>query len=326
MNPITKIASMFIALCCTMVFFGQSSYADPQETIVSGPIFQNTTWSKAGSPYIVNGSVLVMSDAVLTIDAGVEVRFDAEKAISIQKGTLIARGTAAEPIKFTANTTLPQRGFWGYIQFEADSVDATLDANGAYVSGSILQHVIVEYAGYRPQFSQESGAIRVKDAAPLIDQSVVRNSSSDGINVAMGSITISQSRIDDNNGAGIYIYNDYAGSCPPLPVSITDNIVSGNSDEAAYGASFYVHAAGKLIRGNLVENNSGSGIYAASCNYNEPLSARMVVDNNVVRFNNGGQYSQHAINAHWSTVSNNEVYGNKGPGISIRDGVATAIS
>jgi len=46
---------------------------------VSGAIRTNTTWTKAGSPYVVTGSVTVYGDTTtgvtLTIEPGVEVRF-----------------------------------------------------------------------------------------------------------------------------------------------------------------------------------------------------------------------------------------------------------
>ena len=46
----------------------------PQST-VSGQIITDTTWTTAGSPYIVTGDVQVVASAVLTISPGVEVQF-----------------------------------------------------------------------------------------------------------------------------------------------------------------------------------------------------------------------------------------------------------
>ena len=44
-------------------------------TMSVGPITADTTWALSGSPYIVNGSVLVMPGVTLTIEAGVEIKF-----------------------------------------------------------------------------------------------------------------------------------------------------------------------------------------------------------------------------------------------------------
>ena len=48
------------------------------QTNVSGGIYQNTTWTLAGSPYIVTGSVVVFPGKTLTIEPGCEVRFNAD--------------------------------------------------------------------------------------------------------------------------------------------------------------------------------------------------------------------------------------------------------
>ncbi|MDY6987423.1 MAG: hypothetical protein SWQ30_05135 [Thermodesulfobacteriota bacterium] len=48
------------------------------ETYVSGMINENTTWSVAGSPYVVTNYISVKPGATLTIEAGVEVRYVVE--------------------------------------------------------------------------------------------------------------------------------------------------------------------------------------------------------------------------------------------------------
>ena len=48
------------------------------QTSVSGGIYQNTTWTTAGSPYIVTGSIVVFPGKTLTIEPGCEVRFTAD--------------------------------------------------------------------------------------------------------------------------------------------------------------------------------------------------------------------------------------------------------
>ncbi len=148
-------------------------------TNVSGPITTSTTWTVANSPYIVTGNILVMEGVTLTIEPGVEVRFDASKVLQVN-GTLVARGTAADSIRFTSNTT-PIPGAWGYIYFTDSSVDATLDNNGNYTGGSILEFCAVEYGGsiagdFVPM-------INLSDAYPFIQHTNIRRSTGYGIGV-----------------------------------------------------------------------------------------------------------------------------------------------
>jgi len=77
------------------------------ETIVDTDIIENTTWTKALSPYIVNTTVGVMEGSILTIEPGVIVKFEPRydwSRISIDVyGTIIADGTEVLPIYFTSN-------------------------------------------------------------------------------------------------------------------------------------------------------------------------------------------------------------------------------
>lgn len=61
-------------------------------------------------------------------------------------GTLIARGTADKPILFTSAKQNKLKGDWGNIDFRTEAVDSIINGT-EYVSGCILEHVIVEYAG-----------------------------------------------------------------------------------------------------------------------------------------------------------------------------------
>lgn len=76
------------------------------QTSFSGGIYANTTWTKANSPYILTGSVVVFPGKTLTIQPGVVVRVQANPSNSWDfryievRGKLIAQGTAADPIVF----------------------------------------------------------------------------------------------------------------------------------------------------------------------------------------------------------------------------------
>lgn len=68
-------------------------------TEVSGNVQGNTKWTRAGSPYYLNGNLLVEKGAVLTINEGVEIIARNKYHIEVG-GELLLKGTAVAPIHF----------------------------------------------------------------------------------------------------------------------------------------------------------------------------------------------------------------------------------
>ncbi len=108
---------LFLLLLC-------SSFFSTKAVFVSGNITTNTTWTKANSPYIVNGNLAVDSGVVLTIQPGVEVRVDSTYIFQVD-GKLLAVGTSADTIKFTSNSANPVLHPWEGIRFTLKSVDTS---------------------------------------------------------------------------------------------------------------------------------------------------------------------------------------------------------
>src|SRR5512143_3363976 len=99
---------------------GPAHAARPAATIVGGNIITNTTWTRAGSPYILQTqNVTVMDNVTLTIEAGVTVEVNAGRSLWVS-GVLQAVGTPTQPITFTrmAGATQP----WGSVQLGGGSV------------------------------------------------------------------------------------------------------------------------------------------------------------------------------------------------------------
>ncbi|MGD6991091.1 cell wall-binding repeat-containing protein [Sutcliffiella horikoshii] len=70
-------------------------------TEVKGGIYENTTWTKDKSPYIVTDDIVVFPNKTLTIKPGVKVMFSDGKALTT-RGTLVANGTKENKITFTS--------------------------------------------------------------------------------------------------------------------------------------------------------------------------------------------------------------------------------
>jgi len=91
-----------VFLSLILVFGAYTSFA---QTTVSGGIYQNTNWTLAGSPYIVNGSIVVFPGKTLNIEPGVEIRINNQTSSTIYietRGTINCVGTDALPIKIHA--------------------------------------------------------------------------------------------------------------------------------------------------------------------------------------------------------------------------------
>lgn len=170
------------------------SYA---QTNVSGFISANTIWNLAGSPYIVIGNTILLHGNTLTIDPGVLIKFDSDKVLEID-GELIAIGTAESRIKFTSNQSIPAAGDWGKIQFADTSVDATFDASGNYLSGSIMKYCDVLYGG-----SIGFGAVHLSIASPYISHCLISYSTSDGIYCSQRNFLIDSSAVRNCTNIGV---------------------------------------------------------------------------------------------------------------------------
>jgi hypothetical protein len=128
------------------------------------------TLANEGLPYHVTSSISVgpTTAATMTVQPGVTVRFNANHGMffgSNTTGTLVAQGSPATPITFTANTATPAAGFWSGISFNRTT------------SGSIMQHCVVEYGG-----TGVSGAnIALNHSAPVVERCTVRNGGGAGV-------------------------------------------------------------------------------------------------------------------------------------------------
>ncbi len=226
-------------------------------TDVGGLVCSDTTWSAAGSPYVATGSVLVSCGATLTIEPGVEVRFRTGLDLTvgdnaIGSGTLVARGTQEMPILFTSNDpyeNLPgtaDPGDWSYIHFTDYATDAAIDPGDNYLSGCILEHVIVEYAG-----SGHYGAVFAEQSSPFLSHGEVRHNLYHGIYVdgtSAAGTSIDHCQVWDNPQRGVYIS---AGSYHKLRY----NDVHDNHD----GGIFFSNAAGNTLTGNTITANTTEG-------------------------------------------------------------------
>lgn len=298
------------------------------QTNVGGLISANTTWTRAGSPYVMTRTVTVGGGAILTIEAGVEVRGGTGLALVVGDafdgiGTLVARGTAGQRIRFTASATR-----WGGIRLLDLATDnacvlehcliesvtpAGTGAIDAIGSSPLVQDCeIRDCPGYGIYFDHGSGTGATPGAQ--IRNCLVRTTSSTGIHVSSGGPHTIRDCVSEQ---GIYAYASVGG------VTCERNTVLGNG-------TLHAQANGPCtVRGNLVDGASGMNVSA-------PQGS--VVENNTVvgcsgtalTLNGGLVASRNVVSANRTTAvqlsgtvafRDNQVVGNTGAGIYVTGSV-----
>jgi Secretion system C-terminal sorting domain len=123
-------------LLLLFIFGISTAYA---QTLVSGGIYNNVTWTLASSPYIVTGDIVVFPGKTLTIEPGVEVRvqgngypFGIGTYIEI-RGSIVAVGTPTAPITFKADGVVTDPWTWRGIQIQTQQ---GADGNFNYINMS----------------------------------------------------------------------------------------------------------------------------------------------------------------------------------------------
>ena len=94
-----KVHRLLVALIVSALVAALPVAPANAATEVRGRIREDTTWTKAGSPYQMLGDVIVDRGVTLTIEPG--VRVEAVHTVLMAHGSIRAIGTAEEPITFT---------------------------------------------------------------------------------------------------------------------------------------------------------------------------------------------------------------------------------
>ena len=182
----------------------------------SGAITSSETWALADSPHIVTANVNVYNGAVLTIEPGCQVKFDAGTIIYFGlsgASTLNAAGTSLNPITFTSNAGTPAAGDWQGIYFGASTSGAT-----------IMDYCTVEYGG---NGGNDTNIYCQTTSAPIIQNCTIRHSDGYGIYCDNNSAPTLTNNTISNNGS--FPISEF---CNQLDSNVTGNTGSGNGTNA----------------------------------------------------------------------------------------------
>lgn len=242
--------------------------------------------------YVINKETGIPEGETLTIEPGTEIRFDGSFSL-IVAGTLIADGTEEEPIRFTSDSQNPSPGDWMRIRFLDTATDATFDAAGSYIGGSILRHATVEFGH----------GVSLESAAPFLSHNTFRDNAGAGI-VGTGSEGLT---VTDNSLTGAYLDTTFVG----MQLSISGGNSSIARNTVVYATDGILVSGSGVLTGNSVRESSGLGIGASG-----PLTvtANRVVSCGTGMFVDGG------------TVGGNLLAYNEGNGLQVNGGTPAVIS
>ncbi|MBI2876039.1 MAG: right-handed parallel beta-helix repeat-containing protein [Candidatus Tectomicrobia bacterium] len=273
---------------------------------VSNLIQSQHTWIAA--TYRVQEPIRVEPGATLTLEPGATLQFTAPEIGLQVEGALIARGTEDRPITFTSSQLSPFPGSWGTISFDWQAVGASFDEAGNYVSGSIFEHCIVEYAGG----STARGAIRAQSArAPYLYRSIIRANAAVGIQLEnTQEARVRESTISGNRDGGIYMGVSSSGT-----VLLSGNMISENSAnlngggiEINLSSQGTAILSGNTISGNRTNVGGGGILLKVSSSSTATLSGNTLSGNTTSLFG-GGMYVT-VSSSSTATLSGNTVLGN----------------
>ena len=307
------IFSLAAIVSCFSISYSQTSVPGGN---VSG------TWTLAGSPYLINGSIQIPNGQTLTIEPGVTVNFQGSYKLYVQ-GRILAIGTVGDTITFTASdTTTGWKGIrfdntpttndsskFFYCKVQYGRVNDT-DYNGGAFYFNNFSKTIISYCSISFNYaSNYGGGIYCFNSNPIIINNSIYNNSNlydgGGIYCDNSSPILNNNNIFNNRavyGGGIY--------CDGGNLIISNNIILNNyaySDfsNGCYGGGIYCTGCVAKITNNTMSNNfsySGGGIYCSSGEY-EIINNR--ISNNSGRFGGGVSCSGYSLIISNNTISNN---------------------
>ncbi|AJR02938.1 hypothetical protein [Siansivirga zeaxanthinifaciens] len=207
-------------LIATVISIFSCSTVDDNRTIDPGqgenPITGNelngniTTDSKllASVEYTITGSLTVKSGATLTIEPGTVIKARSGRTdvfLAVERGAkLIAKGTAAKPIRFTSDATSPKAGDWGGIVIAGKAssnkgTDVQSEVAGLLYGGTVndddsgeLSYIIAEYTGAKINGEQEFNGISFfgVGSKTIVNNIVVSDGNDDGVEFFGGTVNV----------------------------------------------------------------------------------------------------------------------------------------
>jgi predicted outer membrane repeat protein len=232
---------LMVSLCISTL------YAD---TSVPGPIVDGEHWTKAGSPYLIEGDIEVKD---LIIDPGVIVKFMGNHVFSVT-GVLKAIGSEAENILFTSSSAPTHLGKGIILEPTANNCE--------------MIHCHVEYSTACGVQVQDCSTVPVFEYCSISNNKTTGNGAGMHITLTKGEeMVFKHCHFDSNTatskGGGVYaaVTN---GSLKFVGGSISNNICAyGSNNGSRYGGGMYVASGNIELIGTIVSSNETDSYYTS---------------------------------------------------------------
>lgn len=248
---------------------------------IGGTIIENTTLSPADNPITVFDIVYVQTGVTLTIEPGTILNFMPGTHFEIN-GTLVATGTVLNPIKCNLLNQPGVPGVWNGLKFI--HCQTILSENGEYISGSILDNIII---------SEASTGIYVSDSSDLLFRNItIEDCTLDGLMADVHSNLILENFNITNSQTGITVVDssvliidqlsvDYCGY--GIKVENESEIVLTDSEisQCGYGISFKISSNSRISECSITNCVFGIMFFSDPEFYSESN----IIENNNISFN-----------------------------------------
>jgi parallel beta-helix repeat protein len=282
-----KILSILLIMAFSIFnFTNRTLFSGANATYVEDPVTRDTIWTLVDSPFVVSNNITVYSNATLTIEPGVEVKFGGAFSLIIS-GKLYANGTNKHVV-FTSNKEQPEVADWYAIIFNGIEKSTLLGCSISYATDGILvENGDVEIRNCT--ISRSQNGITAANSRLMVYDSTVNLCQEDGINITDSESTIQNSLIAENQGNGICISGD-------RQINIQENTIMANGN-------------GVLLTGNESSNvnlsqNTISANTQAGIKIDANTHSGIMILNNIVSSNNQGFYISSSVSTY---ITNNSV-------------------
>ncbi|MFT3943058.1 MAG: IPT/TIG domain-containing protein [Ancrocorticia sp.] len=245
--------------------FSYESVCTPTVIPVSGDIATDTTWQPGdcGAVYHVSGTVTIAKGTALTVAPDTIVKFDADAALSVD-GSLLVEGATFTSIRDDSvggdtngdgAQTSPQAGDWGSVRLNDDAIfraNALTLRYGSGIDGGIETAIDPDLSVF-----QLTNSVLAHNTDGIV--AVHSGDTAD----ATREITITGTTLTDSGTIAVSSlgsYNTGNTSDPVVPVTVSDNSVTGStSTEPAFSICDGTLQP-SLLTGNTGSNNKVNAI------------------------------------------------------------------